>query len=74
MWQGVKKTNYAEICREEGGRVGGVGNAEKSIYYAENTRDYVEISTVNKISDNKAFPMHPPTVKQKALQTLTYSF
>lgn len=54
--------------------MGGVGNAEKSIYYAENTRDYVEISTVNKISDNKAFPMHPPTVKQKALQTLTYSF
>jgi len=63
-----------KFAERRGGRGGGVGNAEKSIYYAENKGDYVEISTVNKISDNKAFPMHPPTVKQKALQTLTYSF
>jgi len=44
-----------KFAERRGGRGGGVGNAEKSIYYAENKGDYVEISTVNKISDNKPF-------------------
>jgi len=56
VWK--KITNYAQNFREK-----------KGINYAENTLDYVEILTVNKI-DNKAFPMYRTTVKQKALQSL----
>jgi len=47
-------------------------SGEKCINYAENTLDYVEILTVNKI-DNKAFPMYRTTVKQKALQSLAHN-
>jgi len=64
----VEKHN--KLCKNVWGE-----NAEKCINllnYAENTLNYVEISTVNKIY-NKAFRMYRSKVKPKALQNLTHN-
>ena len=46
----------------------------RCVNYVENTLDYAEISTVNKIIiDNKTFWMYWTTVKWKALQSLTHN-
>ena len=52
-----KITNYAEMF--------GGGNVEKWVDHAENTPNYAESSTINKIG-NKAFQMYWTTVKRKA--------
>ena len=41
-------------------------NFKLCVDYAENTPDYVEILTVDKI-DNKAFPVYRTTVERKTL-------
>ena len=62
IWQGVEKIK--KIMRRF--------SREKYVDYAENTLDYVEILTLNKI-DNKAFPVYRTTAKRKALQSLAHS-
>ena len=47
-------------------------NFKLCLYYAENTPDYVEISTVDKI-DNDTFPVYRTTVERKTLQSLARS-
>ena len=47
-------------------------NLKLCIDYVENTPDYVEILTVDKI-DNKAFPVYRTTVERKTLQNLARS-
>ena len=48
------------------------GKCKKSVDYAENTVDYVEILIANQI-DNKAFSMYQTAVKQQALQSFTHT-
>ena len=47
-------------------------NLKLCVDYAENTPDYVEILTVDKVN-NKAFPVYRTTVERKTLQSLARS-
>ena len=69
--RGMSKTVREEnTCQLTGrGKIKLWVNFKLCIDYVENTPDYVEILTVDKI-DNKAFPVYLTTVERKTLQSL----